>query len=188
MPAVRTISGRVTNSLSGDPVVGATITVVGTQTTAVTSDKGEFSLSAPDGAITLLFRSVGYKRRTVAVAADQNRVDATLEPDVFNLEAVVITGQATGVEKRFAPNAVATVGAGGLSRVPPPSVQTPHQGKVPGAPNHQNSRAPGGGIQVKLRGVSTLNGLSAPLYVVDAVIMSDVAITNNQQVVTGSNQ
>src|SRR5437879_3082632 len=187
LPAVRTISGRVTNSLSGDPVVGATVTVVGTPTTAVTSDKGEFSLSAPDGAITLLFRSVGYKRRTVPVAADQNRVDATLEPDVFNLEAVVITGQATSVEKRFAPNAVGTVGAGDLSRVPVPSVETAIQGKVPGAVIQQNSGAPGGGIQVKLRGVSTLNGLSSPLYVVDGVIMSDVAITNNQQVVTLSN-
>jgi len=187
LPAVRTISGRVTNSLSGDPVVGATVTVVGTPTTAVTSDKGEFSLSAPDGAITLLFRSVGYKRRTVPVAADQNRVDATLEPDVFNLEAVVITGQATGVEKRFAPNAVATVGAGDLSRVPAPSVESAIQGKVPGAAIQQNSGAPGGGIQVKLRGVSTLNGLSSPLYVVDGVIMSDVAIPNNQQVVTQSN-
>ena len=141
LPAVRTISGRVTNSLSGDPVVGATVTVVGTPTTAVTSDKGEFSLSAPDGAITLLFRSVGYKRRTVPVAADQNRVDATLEPDVFNLEAVVITGQAAGVEKRFAPNAVATVGAGDLSRVPAPSVESAIQGKVP-APRSNRTPAP----------------------------------------------
>src|SRR5207244_12722512 len=105
----------------------------GGPTTVVKSDKGEFSLSAPDGAITLLFRSVGYKRRTVPVAADQNRVDATLEPDVFNLEAVVITGQATGVEKRFAPNAVATVGAGGVSRVAAPGVASGIQGKVPGA-------------------------------------------------------
>jgi len=185
--AVRTISGRVTSSLTGDPVVGASVSVVGTQITAETSDKGEFSLSAPDGAITLLFRSVGYKRRTVAVGADQNTVDIKLEPDVFNLEAVVITGQATSVEKRFAPNAVATVGAGDLSRVPVPSVETAIQGKVPGAVIQQNSGAPGGGIQVKLRGVSTLNGLSSPLYVVDGVIMSDVAITNNQQVVTLSN-
>ena len=168
-------------------MVGASVSVVGTQITAETSDKGEFSLSAPDGAITLLFRSVGYKRRTVAVGADQNTVDVKLEPDVFNLEAVVITGQATSVEKRFAPNAVATVGAGDLSRVPVPSVETAIQGKVPGAVIQQNSGAPGGGIQVKLRGVSTLNGLSSPLYVVDGVIMSDVAITNNQQVVTLSN-
>ncbi len=186
-PLARTISGRVTSALTGDPVLGASVSVVGTSIIAVTSDRGEFSLSAPDGAVTLLIRGIGYKRRTVNVPADQNTVDVRLEPDVFNLEAVVVTGQATGVEKRYAPNAVATLAAGDLSRVPVPSVETSIQGKVPGAVIQQNSGAPGGGIQVKLRGVSTLNGLSAPLYVVDGIIMSDVAITNNQQVVTLSN-
>jgi len=186
-PLVRTISGRVTSSVTGAAVVGASVSVVGTRITAATGDNGEFTLSAPDGAVTLLIRGIGFKRSTVQVAADQNTVDVRLEPDVFNLEAVVVTGQATGVARRNLPNAVATVPAGDLSRVPAPSVETAIQGKVPGAVIQQNSNAPGGGIQVKLRGVSTLNGLSAPLYVVDGVIMSDVAITNNQQVVTLSN-
>ena len=187
-PLVRTISGRVTSSVTGAAVVGASVSVVGTRITATTGDNGEFTLSAPDGAVTLLIRGIGYKRSTVQVAADQNTVDVRLEPDVFNLEAVVVTGQATGVEKRNVPNAVGTVPAGDLSRVPAPSLETAVQGKVPGAVIQQNSGAPGGGIQVKLRGVSTINGLSSPLYVVDGVIMSDVAITNNQQVVTLSNQ
>jgi len=187
-PFVRTISGHVTSSVSGDPLRGASVSVVGTQIRAVTSERGEFSLSAPDGAVTLAVRSIGYKHSTVPVAADQSTVDIRLEPDVFNLEAVVVTGQATGVEKRYAPNAVATVAAADLSRVPAPSVETAIRGKVAGAVIQQNSGAPGGGIQVKLRGVSTLNGLSSPLYVVDGVIMSDAAIPNNQQVVTLSNQ
>jgi len=186
-PLARTISGHVTNSVTGDPVAGASVSVVGTQVTTTTSDKGEFSLSAPEGAVTLSIRGIGYKRRTVAVGADQSTVDVKIEPDIFNLEAVVVTGQATGVEKRYAPNAVATVPALEVSRVPAPSLETAIQGKVPGAVIQQNSGAPGGGIQVKLRGVSTLNGLSSPLYVVDGVIMSDVAIENNQQVITLSN-
>src|SRR5207244_2590099 len=187
-PLVRTISGRVTSSVTGAAVVGASVSVVGTRITAATGDNGEFTLSAPDGAVTLLIRGIGYKRSTIPVPADQSTVDVRLEPDVFNLEAVVVTGQATGVEKRNVPNAVGTVPAGDLSRVPAPSLETAVQGKVPGAVIQQNSGAPGGGIQVKLRGVSTINGLSSPLYVVDGVIMSDVAITNNQQVVTLSNQ
>jgi len=185
---VRTISGRVTSAVTGDPVVRANVSVSGTSITAVTNERGEFSLSAPDGAVTLLIRGIGYKRSTVQVAPDQNTADVRLEPDVFNLEAVVVTGQATGVEKRNVPNAVATVAAADLTHVPAPSVETAIQGKVPGAVIQQNSGAPGGGIQVKLRGVSTLNGLSAPLYVVDGIIMSDVAIPNNQEVVTLSNQ
>ncbi len=187
-PLVRTISGRVTSSVTGEPVVGASVSIVGTRIGTVTSDRGEFTLSAPDEALTLLIRGIGYKRSSVPVPAGQNVVEVRLEPDVFNLEGIVVTGQATGVEKRYAPNAVATVGAGDLSRAPAASMETAIQGKVAGAAIQQNSGAPGGGIQVKLRGVSTLNGLSAPLYVVDGVIMSDVAISNNQEVVTLSNQ
>jgi TonB-linked SusC/RagA family outer membrane protein len=183
----RQITGRVTAATTGDAVVGASVSVVGTAIATATGSDGRFTVAAPEGNVTLLVRRIGYKRRSVPVLAAQGSVDVSLEPDVFNLEAIVVTGQATGVERRFAPNAIATVGAAELSRAPAPTVETSIQGKVPGALIQQNSGAPGGGIQVKLRGVSTLNGLSAPLYVVDGVIMSDVAITNNQEVVTLSN-
>jgi len=184
----RQITGRVTAATTGDAVVGASVAVVGTAIVAATGNDGRFAVAAPEGDVTLVVRRIGFKRKSVPVPAAQGSVEVTLDPDVFNLEAVVVTGQATGVERRTAPNAVATVSANELSRVPAPSVETSIQGKVPGAVIQQNSGAPGGGIQVKLRGVSTLNGLSAPLYVVDGVIMSDAAIPNNQEVVTLSNQ
>src|SRR5881397_1794443 len=183
----RQITGRVTSATTGDAIPGASVAVVGTAIVAATGNDGRFTVAAPEGDVTLVVRRIGFKRKSVPVPGTQSSVDVTLDPDVFNLEAIVVTGQATGVERRFAPNAIATIPAGDFSRVPVPSVETAIQAKVPGAVIHQNSGAPGGGIQVKLRGVSTLNGLSAPLYVVDGVIMSDVAIPNNQQVVTQSN-
>jgi TonB-linked SusC/RagA family outer membrane protein len=184
----RQITGRVTSATTGDAVVGASVAVVGTTIVAATGNDGRFAVAAPEGDVTLVVRRIGFKRKSVPVPAAQSTVEVTLDPDVFNLEAIVVTGQATGVERRTAPNAVATVSANELSRVAVPSVETSIQGKVAGAAIQQNSGAPGGGIQVKLRGVSTLNGLSAPLYVVDGVIMSDVAIPNNQEIVTLSNQ
>jgi len=184
----RAISGRVTNAFTHQPVPEAVVSVVGTTTTISTNEDGSFTITAPEGPVTLLVRLIGYQRRRVPVPADQSTIEIALEADVFNLDAVVVTGQATGVVRRSSPNAVASVPAAELSRVPAPSVELSIQGKVPGAVIQQNSGAPGGGIQVKLRGVSTLNGLSAPLYVVDGVIMSDVAIPNNQEVVTQSNQ
>lgn len=184
----RSISGRVISSLTRQSLPGAVVSVVGTTTTAGTSEDGTFTITAPEGPVTLLVRLIGFQRRRVPVAPDQSTVEIVLETDVFNLDAIVVTGQATGVLRRSAPNAIASLPAAELSRVPMPSVELSLQGKVPGAAIQQNSGAPGGGIQVKLRGVSTLNGLSAPLYVVDGVIMSDVAIPNNQEVVTQSNQ
>ena len=105
----RPISGKVVSATTATPIAGASVSVVGTPVGAVTNDRGEFTLSAPQGAVTLLVRGVGYRSRQVAVAADAASVNVNLDQDVFNLEAVVVTGQATGVEQRNLANAVTTV-------------------------------------------------------------------------------
>src|SRR5207247_10340033 len=92
-----------------------------------------------------------FKRREVRVPADQNTADAALEPDVFNLEAVVVTGQATGVERRNAAIATTNVVGEEVSRVPTPSLARALAGRVPGAIISQHPGAPGGGTQIQLR-------------------------------------
>jgi len=183
----RHITGRVTSATTGDAVVGASVAVLGTTIAALTGDDGRFTLAAPAGDVTLALRRIGFRRKQVAVPAAETAVDATLEPDVFNLEAVVVTGQATGVARQNSANAVATVSAAELERVPAPSVEHMLQGRVAGANIQTNSGAPGGGVQVAFRGVTSVFGAQSPLYVVDGVIVSDAAIPNNQQVVTASN-
>ncbi|HYS20968.1 MAG TPA: SusC/RagA family TonB-linked outer membrane protein [Gemmatimonadales bacterium] len=184
----RTITGRVTNALSGGPVAGATVAIVGTATVAATNDRGEFTVSAPPGGVTLAVRAIGYKRGQASVAAGQSSVNFALEQDVFNLEAIVVSGQATGIERRNAPNAVATVSGVELARVAAPSVEIMLAGRVPGAAIQTNSGAPGGGVQVALRGTTSVFGAATPLYVVDGVIVSDAAIPNNQEVISASNK
>ena len=181
---VRQISGRITNSQTDQGVSEATIAVLGTQIVAQAGNDGRFSLNAPDGDATLVVRSIGYRRRQLTVPAGQTSVDVALEPDPFKLEEIVITGQATGVEKRNLPNAVATVDAGELTRAPTPTLESALQGKIPGATIQANSGAPGGGLQVNLRGVSTIIGDLEPLYVVDGIAVSDVAIPNGANAVT----
>src|SRR5207245_2930550 len=182
----RPITGRVTSATSSEPGAAANVSGAGTAITALTSEQGEFSLSAPEGNVTLIVRRIGFKRREIAVSASQGRVEVTLEPDVFNLEAVVVTGIATGVERRNLGNAVATVSASELGFVPTPSIEQQLQGKVAGADIQANSGAPGGGLQVRLRGVTSINATAEPLYVVDGVIVSDVAIPSNQNAVTAA--
>ena len=182
----RPISGKVVSATTATPIAGASVSVVGTPIGAVTNDRGEFSLAAPAGAVTLAVRSVGFKRQQLAVSADQASVSVSLEPDVFNLEAVVVTGIATGVERRNLGNAVATVSAAQLGFAPSASVEQQLQGKVAGADIQENGGAPGGGLQVRLRGVTSINATAEPLYVVDGVIVSDVAIPSNQNAVTAA--
>jgi len=181
---VRQITGRITNAQTEQGVQEATVAVLGTQIVAQADNEGRFTLNAPEGVANLMVRAIGYKRQQVAVPATQASVDVALEPDVFKLEEIVITGQATGVENRNLANAVATVGASELTRAPTPTIESALQGKIPGATVQANSGAPGGGLQVNLRGVSTIIGDLEPLYVVDGIVVSDVAIPNGANAVT----
>src|SRR5204862_3519398 len=158
----------------------------GTPITALTNDRGEFSLSAPEGGVNLLVRGVGFKHAQIAVAAGVGDVTARLEQDVFNLEAVVITGQATGVEQRNLPNAVTTVTAELLNRAPTQTIESALQGKIPRAVIQMNSGAPGGGGQINLRGLTTINGGVDPLIVVDGLVIANDAIASNMNAVTAA--
>ena len=183
---VRQVTGRVTNSETGQGLPEATVSVNGTRILAQTGNEGNYVLNAPDGDLSLVVRAIGYKRREVAVPASQGTADVALEPDVFKLQEVVVTGQATGVERQNLPNAVATVDAADISRAPTPTLESALQGKIPGALIQANSGAPGGGIQLNLRGVSTINSSVDPLFVVDGIVISNAAIPNGANAVTAA--
>src|SRR5574341_803129 len=182
-----TVSGTVRDSLSGEAVSGAVIAARGMQRGVLTDRSGRFTLTdVPGGDVVLQVRALGYFRRDVPVTAGAGPVEIALARDVFKLEEIVITGQATGMERRNLPNAVATVGADELANHPTASIEQQLQGKVAGADIQTNSGAPGGGAQVRLRGITSINASAEPLYVVDGVIVSDVAIPSNQNVLTGA--
>jgi TonB-dependent starch-binding outer membrane protein SusC len=181
----RQITGQVT-SATGESVAGANVSITGTAFAAVTNADGRYTIAAPAGAVTLVVRRIAFKRKEVSVPADQNQADVTLEPDVFNLEAVVVTGQATGVERRNAAIATTSVTGEEVSRVPAPSLDRALAGRVPGAIISQNSGAPGGGTQIQLRGSNTVIGNPDPLFVVDGVIYSDASLPTGLFTVTAS--
>jgi TonB-dependent starch-binding outer membrane protein SusC len=181
---VRQVTGKVTNAQTGQGLAEATVSVTGTQIVAQSGNDGNYVLNAPDGNLGLVVRAIGYKRQDVAVPVGQTRADVALQPDVFKLEEIVITGQATGVERQNLPNAVATVDAGELTRAPTETIEGALQGKIPGALIQANSGAPGGGFQMSLRGVSTIIGSVDPLFVVDGIVVSNSAIPNGANAVT----
>src|SRR6185437_10771452 len=182
----RVISGRVTASVTGEPLPGVTVAVVGTQSLALTQTDGRFSIGAPPGDVHLLFRKIGYQHRDVPVTAVQDSVTVTMELDVFVLDAVVVNGQATSVERRNATTGNTVVMGTDIGTQPAQTVDKALQGKVPGAIISQNSGAPGGGVQVQLRGVNTVLGNPDPLYVVDGVIYSNISIPSGLSTATGS--
>jgi TonB-dependent SusC/RagA subfamily outer membrane receptor len=185
---VRTVNGSVTNAQTGQGIAEATISVQGTRIVAQTGPDGRYTVNAPDDTLVLVVRAIGFRSRTDTVGMGVETRDLTLElePDIFKLEEVVVTGQSTGIERQNLPNAVATVSGSELTRAPTGTLESALQGKIPGALIQANSGAPGGGMQVNLRGVSTINAGSDPLFVVDGVVISNEAIPNGADAVTAA--
>ena len=174
--AQRRVTGTVSEVGTGQPVVSATITVVGTTMGTHTGDDGRFAVTVPEGAQTLRVRRIGYRQQEVALAADQNEVRVSLERDVLQLEAQIITGAVTSVARANAANDVAQVTGEQLNRAPTPTLENALQAKIAGATVTTNSGAPGGGAQFRIRGASSILGNSDPLIVVDGVIVSNQVI------------
>lgn len=180
----RSVTGRVTDSNSQLGIPGAIITV-GTTTRGTQADNdGRFRIALPAAEVSLHVRAIGYKRAQVTVAATQQTVDVGLEKDIMRLEDVVVTGEATTVERRTAPTAVSRVSAEELTRVPASAIENALQGKVLGTRINMNSGAPGGGGQIQIRGVTTILGNGEPLYVVDGVIVNNAQIASGQNSIT----
>lgn len=182
----RRVSGHVTVEGGTEPISGASVQVVGTTLGGIADDAGNFAISVPAGAQQLRVRRIGFAARIVPLGADASSVSVSLKRDVLQLEAQVITGQATTVSRANAANAVTLVNAEQLNKVPQQTVENALQGKVPGAVITSNSGAPGGGIQLQVRGANTINGNYQPLYVVDGVPVDNSAFGNGLNSITGA--
>ena len=183
--AQRRVTGHVTGS-AGEPIGSAQIHVQGTTISVITAGDGSFGITVPNGAQTLIARRLGYRVTDAKVAADATTADIKMEKDVLQLDKMVITGVATTVSSQNAANAVAVVSGSDLTRAPAQTIESDLQGKIPGAVITTNSGAPGGGAQVQLRGVTSINASSSPLYVVDGVIVSNAAIGSGLNSITNA--
>ncbi len=178
----RRLTGRVTDAEGGAPIATATVLVNGTTLGTTAGDSGNFALNVPNGAVTLTVRRVGYTAATVQVAGTQDNVAVQLTRDVLHLEAQVVTGVSTTVSSQNSANSVDVVSADQINQVPTPTIENDLQGKLPGVQIQQdNGGAPGGGMQVQIRGITSIFANAYPLYVIDGVIV------NNEEVGSGLN-
>ena len=182
----RQVSGRVTMVGTDQGIEAAIVTVVGTGREARTDVQGRYTVTAPVGAVTLRFRALGFSPRDIALAAGRTTLDVTLTRDAFKLSEVVVTGQATTVERRSATTAVAYVSGDELTKVAAPTFENALVGKVSGVNIQSNSGAPGGGLQIQVRGNNTILGAFDPLYVVDGVIYSNERIAGGRGAITAA--
>ena len=128
----------------------------------------------PADAKTLTVRRIGFLGKTVPIAAGRRTTRSPCDHDVLRLEAQVVTGVATTVSSQSAANAVAVVTSQEVNEVPAPTIENSIQGQIPGALISQNNGgAPGGGMQIQIRGITSINANASPLYVLDGVIIDN---------------
>jgi TonB-linked SusC/RagA family outer membrane protein len=174
----RQITGQVVSGSTNQPVADAVVTITsGTASNAVLSnEEGRFMIVAPAGEVTLAVSALGYADQQVQVPADQATVRISLDFSPFHLDALIVTGQATTVQRRTATTSVAYVSGADISQVPAQSMVDALNGKITGVNIQSNSGAPGGGMQIQIRGNNTLLGGYDPLYVVDGVLYSNAEL------------
>jgi TonB-linked SusC/RagA family outer membrane protein len=181
----KTITGSVTDP-KGKPLSGVSVLVQGTNHGTITDENGRFSLSVPTAA-SLLISSTGYRSQTLPLKENVSLITVRLEEDVARLDEIIVTGLSTGVQRRNLANAVATISARELNGVAPAQTfDAALSGKIPGAYISANTGAPGGGISVKLRGVTSVYGNTQPLYVVDGVFVDNSSTSGGLNAITAA--
>lgn len=181
----KTISGKITD-VTLTPLSGVNILISKSNKGTVTDGDGKFSLVAPANA-KLIISTTGYKTQTIVIDAGTTNLQLKMLEDFAKLDEVVVTGLATNVKRSNLSNAVGTISSKELTGVAPAQTfDAALNGKVSGAYINANSGAPGGGISVKLRGVTSIFGNTQPLYVVDGIFMDNSSTSAGLNAVTGA--
>lgn len=169
------IKGSVLDS-SGQPVIGATIKVVGSRQATVTDLDGNFTIQNVDPKSQVSISYLGMQ--TVTMKAS-DKMQVVLKDDYQNLDDVVVIGYGSAKAKDLT-SPIAVVKASDIQSTPSSSPMAALQGKVAGV-NVVNSGTPGSGPTVRIRGAGSFAN-SSPLYVVDGMFYDDITFLNNDDI------
>lgn len=169
----RTVSGVVTGD-DGEELPGVSVVVKGTSRGTITGTDGRYQLSVPDGAVTLVFSSVGFLTQEKDLG-NLSTLNVSLASDDKALNEVVVVGY--GTQKRAdLTSAVSSVRGEDLQNIPLASVDNLLQGRAAGVQVAQSSGQPGGALTVRIRGNTSVQGGNDPLYVVDGILIQSNSV------------
>ncbi|MCL6265166.1 SusC/RagA family TonB-linked outer membrane protein [Flagellimonas myxillae] len=171
------VSGTVTDEI-GDPLPGVTVQIEGTNQGVITDFSGNYVLQADldPGDYVFIFRSLGFTTQEVSVTfGSQTTIEnnVVMATDILGLDQVVITGVGALTAKKQIGNTISSVEGTEIAQSGAVDISAALSGKLAGIQVSQNSGDPAGGISVRLRSASTVNGSSDPLYIIDGVIVNN---------------
>jgi len=169
------LTGKVTSAAEPSGMPGVTVVVKGTTTGTITDVSGGFSLDVPSGA-TLEFSFVGYTSQRV-IYTGQPTISILLEEQTSELGEIVVVGYSS-MDKKDITGAVTTISADKLKDLSVNGLDQALQGQAPGVQVTQSSGTPGGGVSVRIRGVTSISAGSRPLYVIDGIPVETGALSS----------
>ena len=167
------VTGKVTGQ-EGQPLAGVSVTVKGTSIGTATDAGGNYSLTAPDGSTTLVFSSIGYETREVAISG-QSTIDVSLIAARNALDEVVVIGYGTA-SKRDLTGSIAKISGKEVADKPNTNPVSSLQGKVAGL-SVVNNGTPGSAPDIRIRGTISIGSVS-PLFVVDGIFNDNIDYLN----------
>jgi len=181
------VTGTVKDA-NDEPLIGVSILVKGTTRGTVSDFDGSFRIEAPGTAATLEFSYTGFRQELKEVSSTNNNIVVVMTEDITNLEEIVVTGLASSIKRSNLANAVSTVSSKELTGVTTQqTIDGALYGKLTGVNIVQTTGAPGGGIAMRLRGVSSLTGNNQPLFIIDGVYVSNAEIPSGLRFASGAN-
>ncbi|AUP77420.1 TonB-dependent receptor [Flavivirga eckloniae] len=158
------IRGKVTDA-NGVALPGVNVIVKGTSIGAQTDFDGDYSLNVPSDSTILVFSYLGFKTQEVEIA-NKTLVNISLIEDIAKLEEIVVVGYG-GVKRSDLTGSVSSVTQKDIQEIPTNTISNLLQGRAAGVQVTTGDGAPGGGINIRIRGNSTITGSTEPLYIID---------------------
>lgn len=184
--AQETLNGKIIDESTGEPVPFVNVIQKGTSNGTTSDFNGIFSLEVNALPTILVFSYIGFETQEINVTSN-SPMAINFAQSAAALDEVVVTGLATSVKRTNSANAVASISAAELvGTTTPPTLDGALYGKFPGAIVSANSGAPGGGLSVKLRGATSIQGNTQPLYIVDGVYVDNSSIAAGLNAVSGA--
>lgn len=170
----QTVSGRVTSVSDPNGLPGVNVVVKGTTQGVITDIQGRFSLEVPQNS-TIVFSFVGYKSKEITYTGQTN-LEIVMEDEAKELGEIVVMGYSS-VEKRDITGSVSSVKASAFKDISLNGIDQALQGQAAGVQVTQSSGTPGGGISVRIRGVTSISAGNRPLFIVDGIPVETGAIS-----------
>ena len=173
--AQNSVQGTVKDN-TGETVIGATVQIKGGSTGVITDIDGKYTISGVLPSDVLVFSFLGYTSQEVKVG-NQKVINVTLMEDAKDLEEVVLVGYGTQ-KKSDLTGSVGSVSLDKMLQKGSPNLLETMQGSVPGVNITQTAGRVGEGFNIEIRGKSSHDKDTKPLYIVDGVMCDDIDFLN----------